>query len=66
MTSWKEAYTSLLQLYKSLMFPKDPHAKKWTLAEIDQLDAHFFFDVLSVEGVEHQKHEKDVYLSDIW
>lgn len=48
------------------MFPKDPHAKKWTLAEIDQLDAHFFFDVLSVEGVERQKHEKDVYLSDIW
>lgn len=54
-----EQYTSLKQFYKELMI-----SWKWTLAEIDQLDAHFFFDVLETE--EPQKKEKDVYLSDIW
>lgn len=66
MTSWQEAYTSLLQFYKSLMFPADPNKKKWTLDEIDRLDAHFFFDVLEVEDLKPKVEERDVYLSDIW
>lgn len=64
MTSWNEAYTSLKKFYKSLMFPNDPNARKWTLAEIDQLDVHFFFELIETE--DPQPQEKDVYLADIW
>lgn len=64
MTSWNEAYTSLKKFYKSLMFPNDPNARKWTLAEIDQLDVHFFFELIETE--DPQLQEKDVYLADIW
>ena len=64
MTSWNEAYTSLKKFYKSLMFPNDPNARKWTLAELDQLDVHFFFELIETEDTLPQ--ERDVYLSDIW
>jgi hypothetical protein len=59
--TFKEAYTSLKQLYKKLMFPESPYAPKWTMAEIDQLDVHFFNELMGTE-----KYEPDVYLSDVW
>lgn len=62
--SWLEAYTSLKRFYRSLMFPENPNARKWTLAEIDQLDVHFFFELIETE--DPQPQEKDVYLADIW
>lgn len=37
---------------------------KWTLSEIDNLDAHFFFELLETEDI--QPKEEEVYLSDIW
>ncbi|QGH35131.1 hypothetical protein GI584_14235 [Gracilibacillus salitolerans] len=59
--TFKEAYTSLKQLYKKLMFPENRYAHKWTLAEIDQLDVHFFEELMCTE-----KYEPEVYLSDVW
>ncbi|AJD91532.1 hypothetical protein JMA_22150 [Jeotgalibacillus malaysiensis] len=44
------------------MFPKSPYAKKWTMAEIDQLDVHFFYDLLGDEEVS----QEDVYLDQLW
>lgn len=60
----KDAYTSLKQLYRNMMFPKEPHAPKWTMTEIDQLDVHFFSELMEV--VEDAPREQEVYLSDIW
>jgi len=62
--TWQEASTSLKQLYRKMMFPKEPHAPKWTMTEIDQLDVHFFSELMEV--VEDAPQEKEVYLSDIW
>lgn len=62
--SWSEAYASLKRFYRNLMFPENPNARKWTLAEIDQLDVHFFFELIETE--DPQPQEKDVYLADIW
>lgn len=47
------------------MFPKNPYAPKWTLAEIDQLDVHFFNELMGFES-EDQPQQEEVYLSDIW
>jgi hypothetical protein len=48
-----------------MMFPTKEHAPKWTLADIDQLDVHFFNELM--DDVEETKpHEEEVYLSDIW
>lgn len=58
--TFKEAYTSLKSLYKKMMFPQQ-QAHKWTLSEIDQLDVHFFQELMDVE-----EEEKEVYLSDVW
>lgn len=57
-------YTSLKDLYKSLMFPQNPHAPKWTMSQIDEMDVHFFSDLL--EDNQNKPAEKEVYLSDIW
>lgn len=65
-------YTSLKVLYKKLMFPKGNSAGKWTLAEIDELDVHFFyelmdeFDLLEEHENKQVPQEKEVYLSEIW
>ena len=54
------------------MFPKNESAKKWTMAEIDQLDVHFFyelmdeFDLLEERESQQVPQEKEVYLSDVW
>ncbi|MBB6451982.1 hypothetical protein HNQ94_000403 [Salirhabdus euzebyi] len=61
--TYEEAYTSLKSLYKQMMFPPNPHTPKWTLAEIDQLDVHFFSELLDAEG---HVQEKDQYLSEVW
>lgn len=45
-----------------MMFPEQPHAKQWTLTEIDQLDVHFFYEVISSEYEVEEEH----YLSDMW
>jgi len=59
--TWKESYTSLKQLYNNMMFPNNPNGRQWTLTEIDQLDVHFFYEVINFE-----EPEKEVYLSDMW
>lgn len=71
MTTWGEAYTSLKLLYKKLLLD-NPY--KWTLSQIDEMDVHFFEDLMdSLDELEelerlqeHSPKEKDVYLSDIW
>ena len=70
--TFKEAYTSLLNLYKKLMFPEPQQlnngsvfqAGKWTMTEIDQLDVHFFDEMFSEDIPQEQ--EPEVYLSTIW
>lgn len=63
-----ELYTSLLSMYKNMMFPQNRDAKSWAMSEIDNLDIHFFNELMEHEVSEgdKQKKEKDVYLSDIW
>ncbi|RDW17637.1 hypothetical protein CWR48_14075 [Oceanobacillus arenosus] len=70
--TWKEAYTSLLNLYKKLMFPPpsfiygEPIGRTgWTMSQIDDMDVHFFNDLMMAEENE-QTQEKEVYLSDVW
>ena len=46
------------------MFPKQPHAPKWTMTEIDQLDVHFFNELMEVD--DYAPQDQEVYLSDIW
>ncbi|WP_099157269.1 hypothetical protein [Virgibacillus ndiopensis] len=66
----EELYTSLKRLYKKLMFPEPTplangqvvKGREWTMAEIDQLDVHFFYELLG----EDSESERDQYLSDIW
>lgn len=59
--TFTEMFTSLKTLYKDLMFPKNPHAPKWTMSQVDEMDVHFFSDLLDTQSA-----EKEVYLSDIW
>lgn len=47
-----------------MMFPKNPQAPKWTMNEIDQMDAFFFSELMEVEETVPQP--KEVYLSDVW
>lgn len=60
--TWKDAYTSLLRLYKRLMFPLDKTG--WTISQIDEMDVHLFNDLMDLG--EEEKQEKEVYLSEIW
>lgn len=46
------------------MFPKEEHARRWTPTEIDQLDVHFFYELLGES--EQAPAETEVYLGDIW
>jgi hypothetical protein len=62
--TFSEMYTSLKRLYKNLIFPKHPNAPKWTMAELDSVDVHFFYDLFDVE--EKPQEEEEIYLSDIW
>ncbi|WP_026908956.1 hypothetical protein [Paucisalibacillus globulus] len=70
--TFEQAYTSLKQLYKNMMFPKIEtlpdgriiKKREWTMAEIDQLDVHFFSELMDTE--EPVPQEQEVYLSDIW
>lgn len=50
------------------MFPRNPEAKAWGMSEIDNLDIHFFNELMEHDvSEEHKpKQEKDVFLSDIW
>ena len=56
-----EAYTSLKQLYKDMMFPKKPGAPKWTMAEIDQLDVHFFSELLEAKEPVVKRYINEVF-----
>lgn len=47
-----------------MMFPTNPYAPKWTMTEIDQLDVHFFNELMKTEEIKPQ--EQEVYLSSIW
>lgn len=59
--TWEEAYTSLLRLYKRLMFPNNQTG--WTMSQIDEMDVHLFDDLMALDETEQ---EQDVYLSEIW
>lgn len=61
--TFTDQYTSLKRLYKKLMFPQHPQAQKWTQTEIDQLDVHFFHELMDLD---EQPQEREVYLSDMW
>ncbi|WP_176140665.1 hypothetical protein [Halobacillus salinus] len=50
-------------LYKQLMFPKEPHAPKWTMSQIDEMDVHFFYSLFEEET---SSPSEDVYLADVW
>ena len=41
---------------------------KWTMAQLDELDVHFFYSVLEVEDGEEttESSKGDTYLSDVW
>lgn len=52
------------------MFPKSKvvgntvvKPDRWTMAEIDQLDVHFFNELMDTE---EYKDEPEVYLSQVW
>ncbi|CDO03096.1 hypothetical protein BN988_01596 [Oceanobacillus picturae] len=69
--TFKEAYTSLLKLYKNLMFPPPSYVQGgqinrtgWTMSQIDEMDVHFFNDLFGEEAESQQ--EKEVYLSAVW
>lgn len=46
-----------------MMFPQQTHSPKWTMTEIDQMDVHFFYELMDGEET---PQEKEVYLSDVW
>ena len=56
-------------MYKKMMFPEPQQlnngsvfqAGKWTMAEIDQLDVHFFYDLM-----DNQEPQKKVYIDQVW
>lgn len=54
--TWSEVYDSYTTLYRNLMVEN-----KWTTTQIDEMDTHFFFEIMNDEPV-----EKEVYLSDVW
>ncbi|WP_078428763.1 hypothetical protein [Alkalihalobacterium alkalinitrilicum] len=58
----KEAFASLISLYKKMMFPKNGQVG-WTMNEIDQFDSAFFDSLFADD---QPTHEPDVYLSDVW
>lgn len=61
-----ELYASLKSLYKQLMFPRNG-GRQWTMAEIDQLDVRFFYELLNeLEDDLEQPQEHEVYLSEVW
>lgn len=55
-------YTSLLALYKQMMFPKNGQVG-WTMSQIDEMDVHFFYALMNNNT---PVPEKEVYLSDVW
>jgi len=50
-----ELYTSLKKMYKDFIFKHG-----WKMHEIDQMDAHFFYEL-----VDYQE-ERKVYIDEIW
>ena len=44
------------------MFPHDKTG--WTMSQIDEMDVHFFNELMDLENQPVQ--EKEVYLSEIW
>ena len=53
-----------------MMFPKKEGARMWTITEIDQMDSHFFYELLNeidlLEDHEEVSQQKEVYLSQVW
>lgn len=47
------------------MFPENPHARKWSLEEIDKMDHFFFYELMEFE-TENPPQEEEIYLSDVW
>lgn len=47
-----------------MLFPKEPHAPKWTMSQIDEMDVHFFYELMETEDITPQ--EQEVYLSEVW
>lgn len=60
--TFKEMFASLKRLYKQLMFPQNQYAPKWKMNEIDELDIHFFSDLLS----EQNKPKVKQYINDVF
>lgn len=47
-----------------MMFPGKKDAPKWTMTDIDQLDVHFFMELMDHDDTAPQ--EKERYLSEVW
>jgi hypothetical protein len=45
-----------------MIFPTNPHAPKFTMSEIDNMDFGFFYELLETE----EKPEEKVYIDQIW
>lgn len=51
-----------MNLYKNLMFPKNPEAPKFTMSEIDSMDFGFFDEMMTATV----EVEKKVYIDQVW
>lgn len=47
-----------------MMFPKNGQVG-WTMSQIDEMDVHFFYEVMNVDEAQVVT-EREVYLSDVW
>jgi len=47
-----------------MMFPTNKDAPRWSMNEIDQMDAFFFMELMNHENEGPQEEER--YLSDVW
>lgn len=48
------------------MFPEDENKRSWSMKEIDDMDSHFFDELMEFNPEENpQPKENDVYLSDV-
>ncbi len=56
-----------------MMFPPpsyilgQPHGRTgWTMSQIDEMDVHFFYELILQDEDEQLIQEKEAYLSDVW
>ena len=49
------------------MFPSDETARQWSMKEVDEMDLHFFDELMDYKSEDKEKPQQQaVYLSDVW